>query len=243
MEVKKDLAKRYVEVCTWIWAKTMPNIPHEYIVRGQSLPERDFVDFVKIIREYGVEEYWKRYKNKYLYLDGFKYWTMGNPIDETTIINRQKVFSAYDEIAERYDSLFTDPVYAQEDEEIRVQIDWRGENVLDVGCGTGLLIDILKIDKGKYLGVDPSSNMLAKLKWKYPSHLIMNKPFEELTLDKLEERIRYWQEGHAKDVYRSFARSIITEDFEMSKIINALLRYRHKYKYGTAKENDKPNSI
>lgn len=58
-------------------------------------------------------------------------------------------------------------------------------------------------------------------------------------LTNLTATIAGWEEKHVIDVYHTFARAIITEDFEMSKVANTLLKYRHKYKYGTAKKSNK----
>lgn len=78
--------------CEWTFAKTMPSAPHEYIVRGKCpLTDEEFVYFVKMQREYGVKERWGRYNHPYLYIDDYKYWTMGAPLDETIVINRAKV--------------------------------------------------------------------------------------------------------------------------------------------------------
>ena len=78
--------------CEWTFAKTMPFAPHEYIVRDKCpLTDDEFVYFVDMQREHGVKERWGNYNFPYLYIDDYKYWTMGAPIEETTVINRAKV--------------------------------------------------------------------------------------------------------------------------------------------------------
>ena len=44
--------------------------------------------------------------------------------------------------------------------------------VLDVGCGTGLLVDYCyrEIDRERYVGIDPSAGMLAKFALKHPDY-------------------------------------------------------------------------
>ena len=80
-----------VDRCKWTFAKTMPFAPHEYIVRDRcSLTTEEFEYLVKMQRERGVKERWGKYNNSYLYIDDYKYWTMGAPIKETTVINRAK---------------------------------------------------------------------------------------------------------------------------------------------------------
>ena len=77
--------------CQWKFAKTMPFAPHEYIVRDKCpLTDEEFVYFIDMQRRFGVKERWGNYNNPYLYIDDYKYWTMGAPYDETTVINRAK---------------------------------------------------------------------------------------------------------------------------------------------------------
>ena len=75
--------------CTWTFAKTMPWCPHEYIVRGKCpLTEDEFLYFIEMQRNYGKVERWGKYITPYLYIDGYKYWTMGAPMEETMVMNR-----------------------------------------------------------------------------------------------------------------------------------------------------------
>ena len=77
--------------CQWTFAKTMPWAPHEYIVRGKCpLTEEEFLYFINMQRRYGVEERWGKNVLPYLYIDGYKYWTMGAPLEETIVMNRAK---------------------------------------------------------------------------------------------------------------------------------------------------------
>lgn len=79
--------EEFVASAPWVFARSMPTIPHEYTVRGKT-PDADFVAFATHIRENG---YRKRFRGRYytyLDLDGYSYWTMGAPLAETTIINR-----------------------------------------------------------------------------------------------------------------------------------------------------------
>ena len=84
--------RQMIARCQWTFAKTMPFAPHEYIVKDKcSLSKEEFEYFVKIQRQYGVKERWGKYNNPSLYVDDYKYWTMGAPLEETTVINRAKV--------------------------------------------------------------------------------------------------------------------------------------------------------
>jgi hypothetical protein len=80
--------KDFIINSDWIFAKTYAETwPHEYIVRDR-VDEDLFVKMVEHIRRFGYEGPF--YKQKYIYFeeDGYVYWTMGEPIEETTIINR-----------------------------------------------------------------------------------------------------------------------------------------------------------
>ena len=85
----------FVREAKWTFAKTMPEWPHEYIVR-ERVDENLFDWLVRHIRANGHEEAF--YTEKYIYFeeDGLLYWTMGNPINETTIINRCRKESSYE---------------------------------------------------------------------------------------------------------------------------------------------------
>jgi hypothetical protein len=71
----------------WRPAKLQP--PHQYTIREwRSEQEADFEKAVELIRKYGVPENFYKKIHIYLYIDGLKYWTMGWPVNETTVINR-----------------------------------------------------------------------------------------------------------------------------------------------------------
>ena len=79
--------RQLIEREQWTYAKTMPKWPHEYSVRD-CVDEDSFVQLVQHIRSHGYEG--RFYSRRITYFDegGMVYWTMGAPIDETTIINR-----------------------------------------------------------------------------------------------------------------------------------------------------------
>lgn len=91
-ELNYEKLREMIARCQWTFAKTMPWAPHEYIVRGKCpLTEEEFLYFIDMQRHFGVEERWGKYVLPYLYIDDNKYWTMGAPCEETTVINRAKV--------------------------------------------------------------------------------------------------------------------------------------------------------
>ena len=89
---ERDKLREMVARCEWTFAKTMPWCPHEYIVRGKCpLSEEEFIYFIDMQRNYGKVERWGKYITPYLYIDDYKYWTMGAPYEETIIMNRAKI--------------------------------------------------------------------------------------------------------------------------------------------------------
>lgn len=82
----------------WSFATSMPDSPHEYAVRERAAAaelEMAFEWFVLLIRSRGYTG--KHGRTTYTYMnvetDGIvrRYWTMGNPLSDTTIINRTPV--------------------------------------------------------------------------------------------------------------------------------------------------------
>ena len=90
-ELNYDKLRSMIVSCEWTFAKTMPFAPHEYIVKEKCpLTTDEFEYFVNMQRAHGVKERWGKCYFPYLYIDDYKYWTMGAPIEETTVINRAK---------------------------------------------------------------------------------------------------------------------------------------------------------
>lgn len=76
----------------WHWAKTYEKkAPHYYCVRSEFGNDEIFDRVVAFMRRNSTEELFFGKPFRYFYYGGWKYWTMGNPIPETTIINRAKV--------------------------------------------------------------------------------------------------------------------------------------------------------
>ena len=75
----------------WIYAKTMPDCPHEYIIRGKTANDETYFAMFKTIEERAD---WGEYAGtQYQYLhpdDGYYYWKMTGDMSESIIINRAK---------------------------------------------------------------------------------------------------------------------------------------------------------
>lgn len=77
-----------LEAAPWTFAKSMLHNPHHYTLRAKW-EDADFVWVVETIRAHGYVETFKGRPYTLFAIGGFKYWTMGNPIEETTLINRK----------------------------------------------------------------------------------------------------------------------------------------------------------
>jgi len=95
-----DALREFIDSSQWTFAKTMPEWPHEYIVR-ERVDETLFVQLVRHIRANGYEG--KFYRKSITYYDddddddgGLVYWTMGAPLEETIIINRCRKENSYE---------------------------------------------------------------------------------------------------------------------------------------------------
>ena len=87
--------QQFIARNTWIFAKTYAAFcPHDDVVKDK-LPEEEktiFEQIVLFIRENGfVAIYGRLGPNRYYISDGYYYWTMGEPVEETNILNRAKL--------------------------------------------------------------------------------------------------------------------------------------------------------
>ncbi len=80
----------------WTFAKTMPEWPHEYLVRDR-VDEGLFIRMVEHIRAHGYEGTFYQKTIVYYEEAGMVYWTMGAPLDTTIIINRCRKEDTYEE--------------------------------------------------------------------------------------------------------------------------------------------------
>lgn len=88
----------------------------------------------------------------------------------------------YDAIAEGYDSLFNDRASIEENNKIASMLFDVSGIILDVGCGTGLFLDILKVSQDEYFGIDPSAKMLEVFREKHSGYHNLCIPFEMFNL-------------------------------------------------------------
>lgn len=89
---KQDMTEEdfrdFIQAHEWRFAKSMPKNPHFYVVREKCRNDDEFVQAVSFIRKYGFPRPFFRKTYIYHDFDGNSYWTMGNSLSVTKIINR-----------------------------------------------------------------------------------------------------------------------------------------------------------
>lgn len=94
-DLDRDHICRVIARLSFRFAKTMPDQPHEYTVRGPET-EADYVTLAQAILDHGERERYvsargRAYWNRYLYPgDGWKYWLMTTSIRQSRILNRAR---------------------------------------------------------------------------------------------------------------------------------------------------------
>ena len=73
------------------FAKTMPQIPHEYSRKVEWKNDELFEKAVIFIRKFGKKELFMGREYTYLYMYDYKYWTMNEPLEKVILINRAKI--------------------------------------------------------------------------------------------------------------------------------------------------------
>lgn len=97
-------AKEFISSHPWVFAKTMADIPHSYVVRwSHPDSDEDFCKLAQLTQDKGTKEKFFSKTYSYLYIGGHKYWTMGSPVhfnkrvakanysDTTYILNRANI--------------------------------------------------------------------------------------------------------------------------------------------------------
>ncbi len=175
----------------WTFAKTYAaTAPHHYVVEGRTpgVTHDDMVRTARVIHTFGSPG--KYYSLTKIYLvspDGrYRWWTEDNHFTDTTLVNRATtelfygiqnapstvsgIESPYDEVATTWD--VEHPIGSGESDHVKQLLtDARGKyppHVLDIGCGTGRVLDLGLASADRYAGVDSSQAMLNLLIRKHP---------------------------------------------------------------------------
>ena len=88
--------EQFIENSTWVFAKTMPDSPHQYTLRdpeskAPAMSPESFVWFAQHIRGEGYKAKFGKTTYTYLEVGPYRYWTMGWPVEQTTLINRARI--------------------------------------------------------------------------------------------------------------------------------------------------------
>lgn len=175
----------------WTFAKTYAiSAPHDYIVQDRTpgVTHADMVRAARVIHTYGVPG--KYYGQTKIYLtspDGqLRWWTEDASLEATTLVNQATtdrhygiqnapntvtgIDTPFDSIATTWDA--EHPAETGEAERIRALLaPYRGKfppHVLDMGCGTGHVLDLGLVGADTYAGLDASQGMLNMLVRKHP---------------------------------------------------------------------------
>lgn len=88
--IKDDCrARKFVEEQTWKFAKTMPQIPHYYCLKGMCSDPKEFEWFVDCIVKYSTAGQFYGRTYNYYFLDDWKYWIMDEDPAMCNLINRE----------------------------------------------------------------------------------------------------------------------------------------------------------
>jgi len=175
----------------WTFAKTYAQTaPHHYVVQDRTagVAHEDMVHAARVIHTFGTPG--KYYSLTKIYLhspDGqHRWWTEDDVFTATTLVNRattellygiQNAQSTVSGVESPYDGIATfwdpeHPIAAGEADHVRQLLgEVRGKyppHVLDIGCGTGRVLDLGLVAPERYAGLDFSQAMLNLLLRKHP---------------------------------------------------------------------------
>lgn len=182
-----NVLRGYIARCEWKWARTMEEIPHEYIYRGRcALTDQEFYYFLNAQVYHGVEEWWGKGKRPYLYIDGYKYWTMGGYCPENRTMNRQKVFDEF--------NVLDWPIpcnYSKSEMEIMAFtiVKTFGKKVFEAGIANGDFVRTSGIAPEQYYGVDPAKKAVAYFRNNAVGF------YQRCSSKSFEEAIAKWKDG------------------------------------------------
>jgi hypothetical protein len=89
--IDTNWARQFINTQDWRFAKTMPQWPHWYIVRGESNRCGDFDRLAALIKGFGVEDAWGAERRRYLRIGEHKYWVLGEIINRAAPIPSAEV--------------------------------------------------------------------------------------------------------------------------------------------------------
>jgi hypothetical protein len=172
------------------FAKRLWRNPHFYTLIKEWANKEDFYDCVQFIRNHGFHEMFPKGLRGQPYtcfhLNGYKYWSMGAPLDKTILINRavSQYRTDFCSIASDYDDMFADESYLRETGDAMGLIgEVKDKRILDIGAGTGAFLDMRgdEVSPQNYVAIDPSEAMVHIFSQKH-------RPFiDSMTKSKFED--------------------------------------------------------
>jgi hypothetical protein len=159
------------------FVKSVPRSPHFYTLR-KWLPDGEVFDWcVKFIQTEGHTEQFMNLPYTKVHVNGHHYWVTDSLYEDGSVLINRALANYHTDfcaLAERYDTLFCDRTSLDENktvmesirgenqyEDVRVFGGVRDQRILDIGAGTGLLLDYFgsEIAVDDYVAVEPSTPM------------------------------------------------------------------------------------
>lgn len=178
-EYKPEVIREFVRRCRWQWASTMIDIPHEYIYNGRcALSPSEYWYFLQCQLYAGEMEWYGKNAKPYLYLDGYKYWTMGGLVPENKTMNRQRVFDEIDRIGAIPQPYYTD---LEARTVAKIISEQNPVSMFEFGVGDGRWLEYTMVPPANYRCCDPSRMVSELFKGKNPQYAsrFVKKTFEE----------------------------------------------------------------
>lgn len=90
--ITEDQMRAFAGRQEWIYAKTMPKTPHEYVLKWKAANAQQWFQFVMTIRRFGYDQKYNTMMIRYYDLGEHKYWTMGEFLETTWVLNRARIY-------------------------------------------------------------------------------------------------------------------------------------------------------
>jgi len=161
----------FIEESKWQFAKTYENsYPHAYTLR-KWCDNEEYTRMYRLIRRYG---YYYNFGGKpyiQLNVNEHYYWTMGWPSFESDVINRKerKIETVGKQgISAPFDIVSDEETRGDEFERMAIAEMIRTHlgcgRVMEIGCGSGLMTQLLDFSRENDLGIDPSWAMIQEFR-------------------------------------------------------------------------------